>query len=124
LQGQIGGVADAYGQTLPGKLERAKNELDDVKARVVSGLTPALEFAAAAAEKFGEVSERLPAPLQTIAAGLLAAAVVARPVSLVFSGLVSIFGAVADGIRSLVRHRFGRAHRRHPLREGVHGCSE
>ena len=57
-QKQVGGVGEAYGQTLPGKLERAKNAFDDVKASVVGSAAPAMESAATVATGRRRISVR------------------------------------------------------------------
>lgn len=104
LAKQVGGVGEAYGQTLPGKLERAKNAFDDVKASVVGSAAPALESAATVATDVANAFTKLPQPLQT---GILlfgAMAVAAKPASTaltgaktVLSGMGALFDKAATG---------------------------
>jgi hypothetical protein len=102
LQDQVGGTADAVGKTLGGQLELAKNKLDDAKASIVAGFAPAIEVAANVADHFADVMTKIPSPVAAAAGGLLALAVAARPISIVFSGLKSVLGLAADGIRAIV----------------------
>lgn len=76
LEKQVGGSAKAYGETLPGKLERAKNAWDDMTASIVSGAAPALETAADLVRPVVDLVSKLPSPLQAaaVAAGALAIA--------------------------------------------------
>lgn len=89
LEKQVGGVGDAYGKTLAGKLERAGNVLDDVKAKIVGGMAPALEAGADLADKFGTAFEKLPAPVTEVLVGLAALTVAMK-----------LGGAVVDTVRS------------------------
>lgn len=68
LETQIGGSAEAFGETLPGEIGKAKNAIEEAKASLIQGLEPALRgglgLVVDLAEGFGD----LPAPMQTVTA--------------------------------------------------------
>ena len=114
LEAKVGGVAEALGETLPQKLKRAKNALDDVKASVVSAAAPALEAAATLATKGADAFGALPAPVQTGALAFGALAVAAGPASTalegartVLSGLRAAFDGAAVGAFNLAGQGLG-----------------
>lgn len=73
LEKQVGGSAAAYGETLPGKLERAKNSLDDFKATIVGVAAPAVEDLADKGAGLAKILNTLPAPVTGFAVKFLAA---------------------------------------------------
>lgn len=108
LEKQVGGSAEAYGNTLAGKMERAKNVMDDFKASVVQGMAPALEAGAALAEKLGQGFASLPEPVRTTVvalAGLVAVmklgGVVVNTVRTGVSALAAGFDKAAVGAYNL-----------------------
>ena len=114
LEAKVGGVAEALGETLPQKLKRAKNAMDDVKASVVSAAAPALEAAATLATKGADAFGSLPAPVQTGALAFGALAVAAGPASTalegartVLSGLRAAFDGAAVGAFNLAGQGLG-----------------
>ena len=114
LEAKVGGVAEALGETLPQKLKRAKNAMDDVKASVVSAAAPALEAAATLATKGADAFGALPAPVQTGALAFGALAVAAGPASTalegartVMSGLRAAFDGAAVGAFNLAGQGLG-----------------
>lgn len=98
LESQVGGSAEAYGTTLPGKLERANNALDDFKASVVGGAAPALELLAQGGTAAVGALDALPDGLQTVVIASLALAAASGPLS---RGLTTAKEAVA-GLRQSV----------------------
>ena len=99
LERQVGGVAEAYGQTLPGKLERSKNALDDLKASVVGSAAPALESLASVGTKAADAFTGLPQPVQTGVLAFGALALAAKPASNAIAGartLITGMGALFD----------------------------
>lgn len=101
LESQVGGSAEAYGQTLPGKLERARNALDDLKGSIVAGAGPALETLAQKGVSAASAFSGLPPWLQTTtvaAAGLVA---VAGPLSRGIEGVKKGVDGAKKGVTGL-----------------------
>lgn len=99
LEAQVGGVAAAYGETLPGKLERSKNALEDVQAAVVGAAAPALESVAGVATTAADAFTSLPGPVQTGVLLFGALAVAAKPASTALAGVRTVLsgmGALFD----------------------------
>ena len=65
LEAQVGGSAEAYGESLPGQIAKAKNALGDIQEAILSGAVPALEAGAAAVTGLAHVLTGLPQPVQT-----------------------------------------------------------
>lgn len=97
LEKQVGGVGDAYGKTLAGKLERAGNVLDDVKAKIVGGMAPALEAGADLADKFGTAFEKLPAPVTEVLVGMAALTAAMKLGGTVIAGVQTATAALSAG---------------------------
>lgn len=99
LESQVGGSAKAYGETLAGRMERAKNAMDDAKASIVAGLAPALEDLSAFAVSASDAFQSLPQPVQTLSAAVVAGTVAfkfAQPaVSALRASLAEAGGAAA-----------------------------
>lgn len=85
VESQVGGAAKAYGETLPGQLERAQTAMDNAKGALVAGLAPALELGASAATGLANAFQSQPAILQQVEGSLLLVgggiAAVARPIN-------------------------------------------
>lgn len=115
LEAQVGGVAAAYGETLPGKLERSKNALEDVQAAVVGAAAPALESVAGVATTAADAFTSLPGPVQTGVLLFGALAVAAKPASTalagvrtVLSGMGALFDRAAVGAYGFAGQGLGR----------------
>lgn len=65
LNSEFGGAAEGYGNSLPGKIAKAKNAFGDIQEAILSGLVPALEVASKAAVGFGTVMGGLPSYVQS-----------------------------------------------------------
>jgi hypothetical protein len=71
VQSQVGGAAEAYGETLPGKLAKARNAIGNASESLLATFVPAIEAGAGAAAKLGEFVTALPGPAQTATTVLL-----------------------------------------------------
>lgn len=65
VEAQVGGSAEAYGKTLPGAIDRAKEAFNNTAGSVVAVFAPAMSALAAAAEVVFELFQKLPGPMQT-----------------------------------------------------------
>lgn len=85
VEAQVGGAAEAFGQTLPGQMKIAQEEMKNAKAELVVGMAPALSLVAGATTKFAEVLTSLPGPLRDVVAltlgGGAAYLALARPIN-------------------------------------------
>jgi len=61
---RVGGSAQAFGETLPGKIKIAQESINNARGAMVAGLAPALELGADLATKAAEKFEQLPKGLQ------------------------------------------------------------
>lgn len=75
VEGQLGGVGQAYGRSLAGQIERAKNVLDDFMERIGQALAPMLRVVVGGFAQFFNIMGALPGPV--IAAGVAIGALVA-----------------------------------------------
>ncbi|HEY0891266.1 MAG TPA: hypothetical protein VGE38_16820 [Nocardioides sp.] len=89
LTKQVGGSAAAYGDTLGGKLDRARNAFDDLSGAIVGGAAPALEGLADVARPVVDTFTALPEPVQTGAVALGALAIVGPKAVSAISGTVT-----------------------------------
>lgn len=109
VEGQVGDAAEAYGQTLPGQLDRAKNALGDVSEVVGQAAAaivgPLLGGVTALAEGFFD----LPEPVQNVigalvafglAAGTAAAAATALRAALASNAISSALGPIAPAAQN------------------------
>jgi phage-related minor tail protein len=98
---EIGGVAEAAGETSSGKMEQFKNQLDDMKETIGAALVPVLlrfmEAITPLIEKFAAASPQMQNFIMVLA-GILAAA---GPVISVIGGLVSGIGAIAPVVAAI-----------------------
>lgn len=101
LRTQVGGSAAAYGQTLAGQVNRAKESLLNAGAAMLGSVAPAIEkvsgFVLGAARAF----ESLPMPVKTATVALAGLAAAAGPVMFVAGKLISAFGAMRSGLEML-----------------------
>lgn len=67
VEAQVGGSAEAYGKTLPGQIDRAKESFNNLAGNVVGVLAPALESLATIAGGLFDVFQQLPDALQAAA---------------------------------------------------------
>lgn len=109
LNKEVGGSAAAYGDTLAGSVERAKNELLNASAALVSVAAPAFRLVATAAGEVASFLADLPGPARTavgVFAGLAASLgpilIVAGNIRKIFTGVVTAIGAVSNGIIMLL----------------------
>lgn len=65
VEKQVGGSAAAYGRSLPGAIDRAKESFNNTAGSVVAVFAPAMSALAAAAEVVFELFQKLPGPMQT-----------------------------------------------------------
>lgn len=82
LEAQVGGSAKAYGETLPGKLERAGNALDDLKGTIVGTAAPAIEEISSRVTTAVGVFTALPQPIQDTVIRMAAAAAISKPLGI------------------------------------------
>lgn len=101
IRGKVDGAAEAYGNTLPGKLERAKNSLDDLEASIVGAAAPAIEKLADFTSKVSDAFTKLPPSVQTGIIALGGLAIAAGPVQSILSNLGPIVARLGSGIETL-----------------------
>ncbi len=87
VNSQVGGSAEAYGQTLPGKLERARNALDDLKANIVASAAPAIESLAEKGQAAADLFGSLPQPMQATIVSSIAVGAAMGPLRNTLSGV-------------------------------------
>lgn len=108
LTREVGGSAEAYGNSLAGQVSKAKEELANSGAQIMSAVAPALSTLARFASDAAKAFASLPAPLQALAlagAGVVAAVgpivYVFGAVSKAVSGTISFFQAAASASETL-----------------------
>lgn len=94
LEQRIGGAAKAYGDTLGGSLDKAKENLTNAKASLVEGLAPALETGAGLVSRFAQGVEELPGPLRTVTSLAVGAGVGIVGLAQPIAGLVGSFNSL------------------------------
>lgn len=91
IEARVKGAAAAYGDTLPGQIDKATQSWSNAKAELVSGFAPAIELGANLTTKFAQVISTLPEPVQASVGGVVllggTIAAVAQPVG----SLVTIY---------------------------------
>lgn len=80
LEVQVGGSAEAYGKTLPGKVEAAKNAFDDLAGSVIAAVGPALEGMLAIVRPLVDGFTALPQPVQTTVVAIAGLAAISSTV--------------------------------------------
>lgn len=71
VESQVGGAAEAYGQTLPGKIAIAEQSLANMEGALVAGAAPALEIGAEAVEFLADKFQELPEGAQQAIGGVV-----------------------------------------------------
>ncbi|HEY1119883.1 MAG TPA: phage tail length tape measure family protein [Acidimicrobiales bacterium] len=107
LTKQVGGSAAAFGETLPGKLQRAQNAFDDLKGEVVAGAAPALEGLLDIVRPIVDVFSSLPGPVQAGVLGIGALAFVAPRVREGVSALSDTVSAARDRLGEIASRATG-----------------
>lgn len=74
LQSQVGGSAEAYGDTLPGKLGKARIAFEEMTASIMLALLPAMTAITAAAQRAAEWMEKHPTLARAITVAMIALA--------------------------------------------------
>lgn len=94
VEAQVGGSAEAYGKTLSGQLDIAREKLTNAQAELVSGFAPAVEFGAKVTQGFADVLTGLPDDIQGVIGGLVflggQAAALAPAIATTTSGIESL----------------------------------
>lgn len=102
VESRVKGSAAAFGQTLPGELKIAREEISNAKGSLVEGLAPALSVAAEGATFLAEGVQELPGPLRTLTSVSLVAGVgiagIAAPISNLVSAVVAVKAARAAAL--------------------------
>lgn len=101
LTKQVGGSAEAFGETLPGEVQRARNALDDMSAAVVGGAAPALEGLLGLVRPVVDGFSALPQPVQTGVVALGAVALVAPKVVEGVGAISDVTAKARDGLDTL-----------------------
>jgi len=91
LNKEFGGSAEAFGETLPGQIAKAKNSLGDMQESILVGAVPALKMGASAVGGLADAYAALPASVQTVTT----LAAVGAAVWLKFGDSISAFGGQA-----------------------------
>lgn len=98
---EIGGVAEAMGDTTAGKIEQFKNQLDDVKETIGAALMPILirllEALVPLIEKFANASPQM----QNFILIVVAVVAVIGPLIAIAGGLVTAIGAIAPVVAAV-----------------------
>ena len=96
LNTQFGGSAAAFGDTMPGKLAKAKNSFDNLTESLVESLLPALDplldLVTRAIDFFGN----LPGPVKTGIAIFAALAAVVGPLLVLFGSVIGAVGTIGS----------------------------
>jgi len=91
IEQSIGGAAKAYGDTLAGAQDKARESLKNAKADLVGGFAPALELGTNLVTDFTQKLSEAPGPVKELAGGIVllggGAAAVARPIADLLQGL-------------------------------------
>lgn len=66
LNKEFGGSAEAFGETLPGQIAKAKNSLGDMQESILVGALPAIEAGTKAVGGMADAYASLPAPVRTV----------------------------------------------------------
>lgn len=91
----VGGTAEQYGTTLAGDLQRAQEELENTKASLLEGATPALELFASATGVASDAIQGLPVIPRSVLSSVLALAGFAPSLLQLRSTLLSTSAAKA-----------------------------
>jgi hypothetical protein len=101
LTTEVGGSAKAYGETLAGQVAKAKNEVLNAGASLVTVMAPGLRLAADAASGLAGVMEHLPAPVAAAVSSFALLLAAVGPLSTVigtFMRVAPAFGKAFEAI--------------------------
>lgn len=96
VESQVGGSADAYGNTLPGALGKARESLLNAAASILETALPAFKAIAAGAKEFADFVRQAPAPVRALIGTLAGIAAVVGPALYVFGAIVRNVAAIQD----------------------------
>lgn len=98
------GLADAAGDTMSGKIIRAKNSVGELQESMAAALLPAIERVTAAAFAFSEWAQRHPALIRNvvIGVGVLAGALIGLSVVMWATALINPYTAAIAGVVAVV----------------------
>lgn len=96
LTTQFGGSAEAFGNTLPGEMAKAKNALGEMTENMVVGAMPAIKSVATGVSGLAAGFGALPGPVQTGAVALLAVGAAAGPIMTVTGNVIKLGSAASD----------------------------
>jgi hypothetical protein len=91
VESKVKGAAAAYGQTLPGQIDRATESWKDAKAELVGGFAPAIELGANLTTDFAHAISSLPTPAQDVVGALVLVGGTAASLVGPVSSLVNIY---------------------------------
>lgn len=101
LTAEYGGQAEALGGTIQGRLNRVRQQFEDMAATVLEDLLPVLEDLAGVVESVSEAYARLTPKQQKWVAALALGALVLGPVLSILGGLVTAASAVAGAFAAI-----------------------
>lgn len=108
LKTEVGGSADAYGKTLSGQVGRAKEELSNAGAAILSTAVPAMRHLAEFAVGVAQAFSHLPGPVKeavVVLGGIVAAMgplnYMAGSAATLFSGFIGVVRAVPGILETL-----------------------
>jgi hypothetical protein len=101
VESQVGGSAEAYGETLPGAVGKAREALMNAAGSILSTAGPAFELISSAAEGLAGFLSDLPEPLKLVVGGLAGIAAIAGPVLYVTGGMVRNFSELAPHLMKI-----------------------
>lgn len=102
LAKQVGGSAEAFGDTLPGQLQKTKNELLNSAAALLEKLMPALQRLVEIGATVADWLANLDPKWQTIIVGALALAAALGPLLLILGGMMTGLSALAGVLGFIV----------------------
>lgn len=102
LNAEFGGSAEALGTTTAGRLNRLKNQMEELGASILENLMPALEDLAGILGGLADKYDGLTDSQQKWVAITIAAIAVAGPLTSALGGLITVLGWVATGVSALV----------------------
>lgn len=95
LTREVGGSAEAYGNSLAGKASKAKEELKNVSAEILASALPALQQLASLGSDAAHAFAALPEPVKASAVGFGVVLAAVGPLSYAFGAVSKLAGGVA-----------------------------
>lgn len=102
LNAEFGGSAEAFGETTQGRLNRVKNEFENMAATILEDLLPVLEDLTGAIDRISAGYDQLTPKQQNWVAALIGIAFVAGPVATVLGGVATALGFIGKAIGFLL----------------------